>query len=236
MKKIIIILAAVFIAVPSFVMFAQIPDDMTVETWQNEMNDLTEQKASLKKELDSLRLEVATLDKTRHDLQSYEDCIESVYTMLGATKKDVDNFRTRLAALMSDISSRKIAKSDRQAELDAMKKNKISALPEFFDKVHNQAQRQLDAWVLPPEKIDYTVVKGDCLWNIAKMKDHYANAFAWPIIYHANRDLINDPDLIYPAQVFDIPILSDEEKAKYEKIKTNYKQAPPAQSQTATIR
>jgi gas vesicle protein len=31
-----------------------------------------------------------------------------------------------------------------------MKKNKISALAEFFDKVHNQLQRKLDAWQEKP--------------------------------------------------------------------------------------
>ena len=50
--------------------------------------------------------------------------------------------------------------------------------------------------------------------------------FAWPIIYKANRDQIKDPDLIYPKQVFKIPPLTEEEKAKYEKIRANYKPAP----------
>ena len=38
-------------------------------------------------------------------------------------------------------------KADRQKDLDALKMNKISALPEFYDKVHNQLQRMLDNWV-----------------------------------------------------------------------------------------
>jgi nucleoid-associated protein YgaU len=107
--------------------------------------------------------------------------------------------------------------------------DKISALPEFFDKVHNQLQRKLDAWMEKPKEVMYTVVRGDCLWNIAKKKEHYANGFAWPMIYRANRDQIKDPDLIYPKQTFKIPNLTDEEKAKYDKIRRNYKPAPPMQ-------
>ena len=104
--------------------------------------------------------------------------------------------------------------------------NKISALPEFFDKVHNQMQASMDAWVEPPKEVNYTVVRGDCLWNIAKKQMFYGNGFAWPNIYKANRDKIKNPNLIFPKQVFTIPKLTDEEKAKYEKIRQNYKPAP----------
>ncbi|MBI3600638.1 MAG: LysM peptidoglycan-binding domain-containing protein [Nitrospinae bacterium] len=48
------------------------------------------------------------------------------------------------------------------------------------------------------------MVKGESLWKIAKHKDVYENPFMWPIIYKANHDKINDPDLIYPKQVLSI--------------------------------
>ena len=115
-----------------------------------------------------------------------------------------------------------------------MKKNKISALPEFFDIVHNQLQRKLDAWVVLPKEIDYTLVKGDCLWNIAKKKEHYSNGFAWPIIYNANREQINNPDLIYPKQIFTIPNLTQDEIVKYDKIKRDYKPSPLNQAQNVS--
>jgi nucleoid-associated protein YgaU len=50
----------------------------------------------------------------------------------------------------------------------------------------------------------YTVVRGDCLWNIAKKDYIYNDPFEWPRIYEANKDKIKDPDLIYPRQVFTI--------------------------------
>lgn len=49
----------------------------------------------------------------------------------------------------------------------------------------------------------YTVVKGDCLWNIAKR--YYGNGAQWPKIFDANRSKIKDPHWIYPGQVFVIP-------------------------------
>ncbi|MCW9013321.1 MAG: DUF4398 domain-containing protein [Gammaproteobacteria bacterium] len=50
----------------------------------------------------------------------------------------------------------------------------------------------------------YEVVGGDNLWNISGKDAIYANPYQWPMIYKANRDKINDADLIYPGQVFDI--------------------------------
>ncbi|MCS7231147.1 MAG: LysM peptidoglycan-binding domain-containing protein [Elusimicrobiota bacterium] len=50
---------------------------------------------------------------------------------------------------------------------------------------------------------EYTVVKGDCLWNIAKR--FYHNPFLWKKIYEVNKHQIKDPDLIYPGQIFILP-------------------------------
>ena len=210
--------------------FAQSMEDMTEDEWENEMEQLSAQKTTLTGTHTALKSEIEILTKTGNGLQSYEDCINGIYSMLGVTKKDVDNFRSQLNELIGKIDAQQIPKADRQAELDAMKKNKISALPEFFDKVHNQLQRKLDAWMEAPKEINYTVVKGDHLWGIAKKSEHYANPFAWPIIYKANRDQIKNPDLIFPKQNFKIPNLTEEEKAKYDKIRRNYKPAPPTQT------
>ena len=228
MKSIKTLVIGAFFFVFAANVFAQ---EMTKEEWQNEINRLTERKVSLTSELNSLKAEVANLKKMRDGLKSYDQCIDEMYAMLGASKADLDNFRKQLNDLTAKIDAKEAPKADRQAELDAMKKNKISALQEFFDKVHNQLQRKLDAWVEAPKEINYEVVKGDHLWGIAKKKEHYANPFAWPIIYKANRDQIKNPDLIFPKQNFKIPNLTEEEKSKYEKIRRNYKPAPAAQTQ-----
>lgn len=47
------------------------------------------------------------------------------------------------------------------------------------------------------------IVKGDCLWTIAKQL--YGSGFAYVTIYQANKKQIKDPDLIYPNQVFVLP-------------------------------
>ena len=49
----------------------------------------------------------------------------------------------------------------------------------------------------------YTVVKGDSLSKIAK--HHYGDANAWHKIYEANKDQIQDPDLIQPGWTLRLP-------------------------------
>ena len=225
-----LLVAGIFVMLLSVNLFAQ-DKEMTKEEWQNEINRLTEKRVALTSELNALKAEVANLKKMNAGIKTYDDCINELYAMLDAKKTDIDNFRKQLADLTGKIDAQAAPKADRQAELDAMKKNKISAMPEFFDKVHNQLQRKLDAWIEAPKEINYTVVKNDNLWNIAKKKEHYANPFAWPVIYKSNRDQIKNPDLIFPKQIFKIPYLTEEEKSKYEKIKRNYKPAPPTQTQ-----
>jgi nucleoid-associated protein YgaU len=49
----------------------------------------------------------------------------------------------------------------------------------------------------------YIVVSGDSLSKIAKRE--YGDAQKWHQIYEANRDIIKDPDLIYPGQILRLP-------------------------------
>ncbi|MGN1481454.1 LysM peptidoglycan-binding domain-containing protein [Porcipelethomonas sp.] len=50
----------------------------------------------------------------------------------------------------------------------------------------------------------YTVVSGDCLWNIAKK--FYGDGSKYTVIYNANKSVIgSNPNLIYPGQVLTIP-------------------------------
>lgn len=55
----------------------------------------------------------------------------------------------------------------------------------------------------PQEMHTYVVVKGDSLSKIAKRE--YGDAQQWRRIYEANRDIIDDPDLIHPGQTLRLP-------------------------------
>lgn len=230
MKSVLILLFALLVI--SSVSFAQ--EEMTVEQWQAEIQKLTEEKTNLTSEFEALKAEIEALRAENSSLPSYDDCMKDFYSLLSEnenniiTEDDINDFRARVAALEGKINRKEGPKADRQAELNLLKENKLSAHPDFFDKVHVELQRKLDAWVEAPTEINYTVVRGDHLWGIAKKSEHYGNPFAWPMIYRANKDQIKNPDLIYPNQVFTVPQLTEEEKMKYDKIRSNYKPAPAA--------
>jgi len=223
-KYLIGLLSLVFFLSLSMNVLAQEEEEMTEEEWEAEMNRLKARKQALEQEISTLRSDIDNLNSM--DIKSFDDCMNELYALVGATKNDVDNFRRAVNELDGRINRKEGPKADRQKDLDALKMNKISALPEFYNKVHNQMQKALDVWVEEPQEIMYTVVRGDHLWGIARKSQHYGNGFAWPVIYQANRDQIKNPDLIYPDQVFKVPKLTEEEKAKYEKLRANYKPAP----------
>ena len=49
----------------------------------------------------------------------------------------------------------------------------------------------------------YTIAKGDSLSKIAKRA--YGDAKAWQGIFDANKDILKDPNKIYPGQKLKIP-------------------------------
>ena len=54
-----------------------------------------------------------------------------------------------------------------------------------------------------PEPTFYTIQSGDSLSKIAK--EHYGDASKWTALFEANREVIEDPDKIYPGQKIRIP-------------------------------
>ncbi len=57
----------------------------------------------------------------------------------------------------------------------------------------------------PKPPTNYTVVKGDSLWKIAKK--YYNDGSKYTVIFQANKGIIKDPNLIYVGQVIKIPKL-----------------------------
>jgi nucleoid-associated protein YgaU len=62
-----------------------------------------------------------------------------------------------------------------------------------------------DAPPPPPAMVTITVQPGFTLWQIAR--DNFGAGTLYVQLFEANRELIRDPDLIYPGQVFTVPAL-----------------------------
>lgn len=67
-----------------------------------------------------------------------------------------------------------------------------------------RTQRETAGSPAPASARSYTVVKGDCLWTIAKR--FYGDGAKYTVIYEANKGVVGgNPNRIYPGQVLTIP-------------------------------
>lgn len=86
--------------------------------------------------------------------------------------------------------------------------------PNAFEKVILMAgnifgisEVRADEVVTPPQTVEvkyYEIVKGDNLWKIAQ--NFYGDGNQYQKIFEANREVIKDPDLIFPGQKIRIPM------------------------------
>jgi len=89
----------------------------------------------------------------------------------------------------------------------AMRDKKIVLLEERVNNLTRQLEeREATLYMMrTPAPHRYEVRKGDSLWRIAARADVYGNPFMWIKIYNANMSKIQNPNVIYPGQLFDIP-------------------------------
>jgi nucleoid-associated protein YgaU len=218
--------------------FAQ---ELSKEEWQKQITELTSKRNDLAGKLSRLKNEVENLKKQDADkAAALKLCQDELLAMTGAdadqlaayeaSLKDIDSKLSDLSRLSNqDLWNRRGELDEVQTMIDEAKKNKLSALPKYYDQLAD-LQRRLDALrntlkqyaESGQEMMTYTVgtwaKDRDCLWNIAKKDKIYGNAFLWPKIYQGNRDRIKNADVIEPGWILKIPskapLTTEEESAE----------------------
>ena len=220
--KVFVILFASFII--SYAAQAQVkmkPEeaDAKIKALSAQVADLKAKQADLSKEIESLNVKKTTLQT------NLSKCGEDVYTLVGATKEQVEAFRQKLEGVEKkiddlsrlsnkDLFDRKTEIDDVQKQADELKGSKISLLPAFYDRVQ-ALQGKIDNLKNSLKSSEKTYTVGtwakdrDCLWNISKKTDIYDNPFMWPKIWQSNKEKIKDPDVIKPGWELKIPAKSD---------------------------
>ena len=197
-----------------------------IQDWQAKVNVLDAQMKDLDGEIDFLKKE---LDDTKKQLG---DCNDAIYKMLGITAADAEAFKQKLGVIEGKVREFQRMNDDMLAEktddikaleneLNALRSNKASLIPEHFNKIVSLAQ-SIKGLYREKKIKSYTVgtwaKDKDCLWNIAGKIDIYGDPFLWPRIWQGNTELIRNPDIIFPGQVLQLPPKgpksSDEMKAE----------------------
>ena len=175
---------------------------------QQELTGLDAEITSLQDELAALDADMATLER---DILGLVDATDAEIASYG---KQLDSLVSQLEGLMALAPEElymhhRTELEDIAEQLAELKGDKISALPEMAAKIgriEGMLNELQDRGLRKLAQFDYEVAKGDHLWGISGKDVIYADPYMWPRIYRANRDKIEDPDLIYPEQVLAIPV------------------------------
>jgi nucleoid-associated protein YgaU len=158
-------------------------------------------------------------------LKQYQDMVKTLGEQLDAAKKGEASMQARVKQLESDIATLKRedlnedqkaaqmlksaqAESQKHASEAAAARNEVTQLKARIAQLENDlktAEASAGDGDGAPDRpaIKYTVVSGDNLRAIAQR--FYGNEMEYMRIFHANRDQLDNPDLIHPGQVLNVP-------------------------------
>ncbi len=142
-------------------------------------------------------------DEAEALIKYYEAKISEKKSEIDKIKPEVEKLRAEVDKLTALVDSlQKVI-----AELEAAKKGA------------EEVAKEEKAEVKPGEYKYYVVKKGDWLSKLAEYPEVYGHGYymLWPEIYKANKDIIKDPNLIYPGQKLKIPVLTPEQKEALKK-------------------
>ncbi len=117
-------------------------------------------------------------------------------------KQEIEAANPGIKNLNVEFKDGQVSLSGEAASAEAMEKAVLIA-----GNVQGVAGVSADQMQAPPQtgKVEYYVIQsGDTLSAIAKK--FLGNASAYPKIFEANREVIKDPNLIYPGQKIRIPL------------------------------
>lgn len=210
--------------------------EMDEEEWQKQMDELNAQKTQLTAKLDVLTKEIDVLKvQSAQKDKDIEKCESDLMALVGYTKSSLAYFKKKFEETEKKINNKTGTLEDlRKMYFDEISNDKAKCLPEFLDRYASMKKKIATCCTgLPPET--YTVIKGDCLSKISKMK--WNNLYLWPALWDANKDgvvnkeqlknrrhkAVTNPNLIYPGQVLRIPTLTDAQKKEAESKAKKYR-------------
>jgi predicted nucleic acid-binding Zn-ribbon protein len=194
--------------------------------WENLENELADNQMRKADALANSEKYSTRIDELRKELNrvdnEYDVVHKGILDYLGVTQGDFASIQERINYFnnevtnwnnLSDKELWKAKKSVRElvAEYNEYRQSKYAKVPDFraeFSDLDNKIanlESTLEAAKPKYYEDTYTVVRGDWLSKISGYSFIYDDYKKWPIIFRANRDIIKDPNLIYPNQIIKIP-------------------------------
>jgi LysM repeat protein/uncharacterized small protein (DUF1192 family) len=223
-------------------------EEMDEEEWQRQMDELNAEKTNLQSRLTALNSEIDGLKTSLAEKQNNAKiCEAALYAAVGNTKEGVADYRKKFEETEKKINGKVGTPADaRKMYFDEISKDKAQCLPEFRDRMASMRKKLADWEGMKTPEACYTVVKGDCLWKISKMK--YGSPYYWPAIWDANKNgvanmdkmtnrrhkMVTNPNLIYPGQCLKIPTLTDAQKKEAENQSKRYRKVRRTKTTTNT--
>lgn len=130
---------------------------------------------------------------TEDDLKENEKAARKLEQTIKDLNLKAENLKIHIENDMAIVSGR---------ALDQANREKIILVIGNSEGI-GQVDDRMDVENTEPEAVFHTVERGDTLSKISK--EHYGDPNQYPLIFEANKPMLQDPDKIYPGQVLRIP-------------------------------
>ncbi len=185
-----------------------------LQKWQEREAAAKLQIDQLQSEIDDLRSRIADTEKQTADTKA--EMWRGLQTSEQGFKTYVNNLnrlRSQMNGLANlnpgDLYKRKDEATALKERLDEFKSSPAANHPDavvLIRELENLLGRLEEAVENAVPDFDmYTVERGDFLFRISGKQDIYGDPYQWLKIWSKNRDLIKNPDLIYPDWKLKIP-------------------------------
>ena len=185
-----------------------------LQQWQQREQAAQAQIAQLETEIAALRQRLADLDRQINDttnqmwraLQTNERAFQDYLNQLNRLR---DQLRGLLNLSPGDLYRRGDEAERARQQFENLSNNPAGRHPDArsiiqeLERLMNRLETALENAVPPYDT--YTVVRGDYLYRISGKAEIYNDPFQWVKIWSKNRELVKNPDLIYPDWNLMIP-------------------------------
>lgn len=140
-----------------------------------------------------------------------EDCREIREELLNEVaanehlRRERDRLTEETASLRGIADDRALKIEALEFQIEELERAPLAPTAWIGDRAVDRGPTPSGAVVERAATYTYMVRRDDSLWKIAGREEIYNDPYRWLLLYHANRDQIFLPDLIYPGMVLLVP-------------------------------